>query len=84
MSETRTPLACATLAEIESALTKYCDLVRASNLTVSTKGIYISQATNFVRWLRGEFNPGANKTRTPRTGLRGGWRGKAMAAKGAL
>jgi hypothetical protein len=50
-----------TLAEIESALKDYCSDVLSTDLTPYTQNLYIDNATNFVRWLRGEFQPGARK-----------------------
>lgn len=49
------------LSEIESALKSYGDAVLASDLSTSSQGIYLDHATNFVRWIKGEFQPGAYK-----------------------
>jgi hypothetical protein len=51
----------ATLSEIESALKAYGDAVFASDLSATSQGIYIDHAANFVRWIKGEFQPGAYK-----------------------
>lgn len=48
-----------TLSEIESALKEYCNIVLTSDLSGASQAIYIDQANNFVRWLKGEFVPGA-------------------------
>lgn len=50
-----------TLSEIESALKAYGDAVFASDLSPTSQGIYIDHATKFVRWIKGEFQPGAYK-----------------------
>lgn len=53
------------LTQIESALKEYCEIVMASDLTLRSQEAYIDHATNFVRWLRGEFDPGARKNPYP-------------------
>ena len=50
-----------TLHEIEAALVEYQQEVQASSMTASTKHTYVLHAENFVRWLRGDFVPGARK-----------------------
>ena len=55
----------ATLAEIESALQEYCNIVLTSDLSAASQAIYIDQADNFVRWLKGEFVPGAHANPFP-------------------
>jgi len=52
-------LSISTLSEIESALKEYGDAVLASDLSATSQGIYIDHATNFVRWIKGEFQPGS-------------------------
>ena len=54
-------LSISALSEIESALKQYGDAVLASDLSETSQGIYIVHATNFVRWIKGEFQPGAYK-----------------------
>jgi hypothetical protein len=49
------------LEEVESALREYEKEVELSNMTVSTKQTYLLHTQNFVRWLKGEFTPGARK-----------------------
>jgi len=49
------------LSEIESALKQYGDAVLASDLSPTSQGIYLDHAANFVRWIKGEFQPGAYK-----------------------
>lgn len=49
------------LSEIESALKEYGDAVLASDLNPTSQGIYLDHAADFVRWIRGEFQPGAYK-----------------------
>lgn len=48
-----------TVVEIDSALKEYCKVVLASDLSAASQAIYIDQATSFVRWLKGEYIPGA-------------------------
>lgn len=47
------------LVEIESALKQYCNAVLASDLSLGSQAIYVDHADNFVRWIKGEFEPGA-------------------------
>lgn len=48
-----------TLSEINAALKEYCGVVLASELSASSQAIYVDHASNFVRWLKGEFDPGS-------------------------
>jgi len=47
------------MLEVMSALDSYWNALEESNLSDASKGIYMSQADNFVRWMRGEFIPGS-------------------------
>ena len=49
------------LFEVETALKAYYAAVETSDLTQSSQATYIDMANNFVRWLRGDFNPGSRK-----------------------
>ena len=49
----------AAMSEIETALKGYYTAVEASDLALSSQATYIDMANNFVRWLRGEFDPGS-------------------------
>lgn len=49
------------LREVEAALSEYKSEIVSSNLTPSTKSTYMLHSENFVRWLKGEFTPGATK-----------------------
>ena len=51
----------AAMAELEAALEDYCAVVLASALSEKSQADYIDRANNFVRWLRGDFNPGSRK-----------------------
>jgi len=51
----------ACMFEIEDALKEYYAAVKSSDLSQSSQASYIDKANNFVRWLRGEFDPGAHK-----------------------
>ena len=46
------------LCEIEAALKEYENEVNATNLAKNSKETYLSHANHFVRWLKGEFEPG--------------------------
>jgi hypothetical protein len=48
-----------TLAEVRDALREYCAVVERSGLSLSSQATYIDMANNFVRWMSGDFNPGA-------------------------
>jgi len=52
-------LSASALSEIDAALKEYCSVVLASDLSAASQAIYIDQAASFVRWLKGEFIPGA-------------------------
>jgi hypothetical protein len=54
-------LSTAALFEVEAALKAYYAAVETSDLTQSSQATYIDMANNFVRWLRGDFNPGSRK-----------------------
>ena len=47
--------------EVDAALRVYEEVVEASNLARVSKDTYIEHANYFVRWLRGDFEPGARK-----------------------
>ena len=49
-----------TLAEVDAALERYFREVEAQQLAFTTKATYKLHASNFVRWLHGDFEPGAN------------------------
>lgn len=49
-----------TLRDIEAALARYRAEVEASRLRPSTKKTYIHHAETFVRWLKGDVDPGGN------------------------
>lgn len=49
------------LGEVKDALTLYKRKVDDTNMTESTKKTYTLHAENFVRWLEGNFQPGARK-----------------------
>ena len=59
-----------TLREIRAALEEYKSIVTLSeDLTAQTKKTYLEHPENFVRWLEGDFYPGATKRlRNPRVG----------------
>ena len=52
-----------TLAEIDAALERYLQEVDAKPLAFTTKVTYKLHASNFVRWLHGDFEPGGNVQR---------------------
>ena len=47
------------LTEINRLLEKYMSEIESSNLKPLTANIYLTNAKNFVRWIEGEFTPGA-------------------------
>ena len=47
------------MVEVMTALEAYWDDLEASDLSEASKGIYMNNADNFVRWMRGEFVPGS-------------------------
>ena len=47
------------LTEVETALKVYESEVEASRLRKATKETYLVHSRNFVRWLNGDFEPGA-------------------------
>lgn len=51
----------ACMSEVEDALKGYYAAVESSDLSMSSQASYIDMANNFVRWLRGEFDPGSRK-----------------------
>jgi len=59
-------IATPTLFEIETALRSYCETVLKSDLSEHSQSDYINGADNFVRWLKGDFDPGSRVSRKPR------------------
>jgi hypothetical protein len=49
------------MAEVEAAWQEYRAAVTACDLSESSQATYIDIANNFVRWLRGDFDPGSRK-----------------------
>ena len=49
------------MREVEAALKSYWTEVEASDLSYSSQATYFDMANNFVRWMRGEFEPGSRK-----------------------
>ncbi len=54
-------MSAAAMAELETAWQGYRACVAASDLSQSSQGTYTDLANNFVRWLRGDFDPGSRK-----------------------
>ena len=50
-----------TLQEVEAAPREYEEVVQSSNLTPSTKRTYMPHSEDFVKWLKGDSEPGARK-----------------------
>lgn len=48
-----------TLEGLEHALEVYCAEVEAADLAPDTRRTYIRHSSTFVRWLAGDFTPGA-------------------------
>jgi hypothetical protein len=49
----------AALFEVQTALRSYGSAVEASDLSENSQATYMDMADNFVRWLRGDFDPGS-------------------------
>ena len=47
------------LREVEEALERYKVEVRESGVAPNTEKTYLPNAEQFVRWLKGEFQPGS-------------------------
>jgi hypothetical protein len=47
------------MLEVMSALDEYWKELEVSDLGERSKSLYLGQADNFVRWMRGEFTPGS-------------------------
>jgi hypothetical protein len=63
----------ATLEEVLTFFDHYVKAVNASDLSVTSKTMYIDFADNFIRWLYGGFEPGSrgrNPTQRRRTPTR--------------
>jgi hypothetical protein len=58
------------ISEIDRALKEYCHVVLASELSATSQDVYIYHADNFVRWLKGEFDPGVRVNPHPLKGHR--------------
>lgn len=52
-----------TITEVKAALAAYIAEVEAAQLKPSTAHTYCHHARSFVRWLNGEFKPGATVPR---------------------
>ncbi len=50
------------MAEVQSALNDYWADLDASDLSEASKGIYMANADNFVRWMRNDFTPGSRNS----------------------
>jgi hypothetical protein len=50
------------MAEVQSALNDYWAELDGSDLSEASKGIYMANADNFVRWMRNDFIPGSRNT----------------------
>ena len=51
------------LRSVRIALRDYKAEVKNSSLSPTTKDTYVLHATNFVRWLNGDFQPGGGRSR---------------------
>jgi hypothetical protein len=60
---------------IDNLLRKYAGQVQKSGLSLTSKSIYIDNASYFVRWIHGEFQPGSrgawNRPKYPKDAKRG-------------
>lgn len=46
------------IAEVETALSRYLSVVEKSGMAPTTKQTYSEHPRNFLRWMKGEFEPG--------------------------
>ena len=53
------------MEQVERCLEQYRQEVEETELTPSTKRTYIVHATNFVRWMKHDFHPGAGRRPYP-------------------
>lgn len=60
IAEKVTKISADALHEVEAALKVYADEVFATDLAGLTKDTYTTHSRNFVRWLKGAFNPGSH------------------------
>jgi hypothetical protein len=60
-NETKPRITPTALTEVQAALKAYCTAVETSDLSQASQGIYMDMAENFVRWMKGDFNPGSRK-----------------------
>ncbi|MEQ8316729.1 MAG: hypothetical protein RIE77_12720 [Phycisphaerales bacterium] len=58
MTSSDLKISASALAEIEQALHSYHDQVESSSMAENTKKTYLRHADTFVRWLKGDFEPG--------------------------
>jgi hypothetical protein len=47
------------MAEIQTAFKAYCEVVRNSELSLSSQATYVDMVNSFVRWLKYDFEPGS-------------------------
>ena len=45
---------------VQKAVEQYCQVVQGSELSEESKKTYIEHPNNFVRWLKGDFEPGGS------------------------
>jgi hypothetical protein len=50
------------MEEVQSALNDYWTELDASDLSEASKGIYMANADNFVRWMLNDFTPGSRNS----------------------
>lgn len=57
------------LYQVQAALENYEEAVNATAMTVESKKTYLLHARQFVRWLNGDFEPGATLCKQTWTNL---------------
>lgn len=50
-----------TLKQVEAAYKAYEQEVDSSGMTVAAKNTYLLHVRQFIKWLKGDFHPGARK-----------------------
>jgi hypothetical protein len=58
-----------TLIDVRELLDRYSQEVECSNLSQSSKSLYIDFANCFVHWMHGGFHPGMRKPGKPRSNI---------------
>ena len=58
------------VSHVREAFEDYREEIEASNLAPASKATYLRHAETFVRWVEGDFQPGARVSGNRRSGTR--------------